>query len=352
MTNFISNINLNTQFLGNSLLEYAKAIGLFIVLLIVFKVVQYIILKRLGKLAEKTETDIDDTLIEITKSLKPPFYYFLAFYFAVQFLTLNALTVRIISGVLVVWVVYQVIKGIQILLNYILHKKFVKEDDKGSKAAIGYISMILKIVLWAIGLLLILSNLGIDVTSLIAGLGIGGIAIAFALQNILSDLFSSFAIYFDKPFVVGDFIAIGKDKGTVEKIGIKTTRIRSTMGEEIVISNQELTSARVNNYGRIAERRNVFTLGVTYETPTEKLKLVPAIVRSAVKSTELTRFDRVHFSSFGDFSLNFDVSYYVQSNEYSKFMDVKQEVNIKIKDGFEKEGIEFAYPTQKLFLSK
>ena len=352
ITSFISNINFGVEYFGNSLLQYTKAVGLFIVLLIVFKIIQYVILKRLENLAKKTKTDIDDTLISIVKSLRPQFYWFLAFFFAVKFLTLNTLTVKIIGGILVIWVVYQVIKGVQILINYILNKKFGKENDKNAKAAINYIGLVSKILLWSVGLLLILSNLGIDITSLIAGLGIGGIAIAFALQNILTDLFSSFAIYFDKPFTIGDFIALGDSKGTVEKIGIKTTRIRSTTGEEIIISNKELTSARVNNFGRLKERRNAFTIGVIYETPQEKLKLIPSIVQKAVESTELTRFDRTHLSSFGDFSINFDISYFTETSDYKKFMDIKQDINLKIKEGFEKEGIEFAYPTQKLFVTK
>lgn len=348
----ISDIDFWVVYFDNSLLEYTKALGLFITLIIGFKIIQYILLNHLAKLAEKTKTDIDDTLIQIVKSLKPPFYWFLAFFVAVRFLVLNPVVIKVINGILVVWVVYQVITGIQILIDYILKKNFAKEGDLNSKSAIGYVGIITKAILWSVGLLLILSNLGVNITSLIAGLGIGGVAIAFALQSILADLFSSFAIYFDKPFIVGDFISLGEHKGTVEKIGIKTTRVRSIMGEEIVISNKELTSARVSNFGRIAQRRNAFTIGVIYKTSTEKLKLVPDIIKEVVESTELTKFDRAHFSSFGDFSLNFDVSYFVKSSDYKKFMDIKQEINLKIKDSFEKEGIEFAYPTQKVFVQK
>ena len=197
-----------------------------------------------------------------------------------------------------------------------------------------------------------LSNLGINVTSLVAGLGVGGIAIAFALQNILNDLFSSFAIYFDKPFVVGDFIKIGEHAGTVEKVGIKTTRIRSTTGEELIISNRELTSARVQNFKRLNERRSIFTIGVVYETTAEKLRRIPSIIQTIIESQSLNRFDRVHFKTFGDFSLNFEVSYYVQTTDYKKFMDTQEIVNLKIVEAFEKEGISMAYPTQTIYLEK
>ena len=352
MTNFISNINFSAEYFGNSLLEYTKALGLFIILLIVFKIVQYIILRKLGNLAKKTKTDIDDTLITIVKSLKPPFYWFLAFFFAVRFLALGALTVKIINGILAVWIVYQVIAGIQILINYILNKKFAKEDDAGAKAAINYIGLISKIILWSGGLLLIFSNIGIDITSLIAGLGIGGIAIAFALQNILSDLFSSFAIYFDKPFAIGDFIVTGNHSGIVEKIGIKTTRIRALQGEEIVISNNELTSARIQNFKKLEKRRIVSSFGILYETPIEKIKKVKSIVENIFKNLEDTEFSRVHFKQLGDFSLNFEVVYSITTNDYNIYMDTQEKFNLALMEAFESEQIEFAYPTQKIFIDK
>ncbi|MBT3282719.1 mechanosensitive ion channel [bacterium] len=352
MTNFIENINFATQYLGNSVLDYAKALGLFIILLIAFKAIQYIILKRLGKLAKKTKTDIDDTLIDITKSLRPSFYWFLAFFFAVKFLTLSVLATKAISGILVIWAVYQIIKAVQILLNYILNKKFTKEDNPSTKAAIIYVNMIAKFLLWAIGLLLILSNLGIDVTSLIAGLGIGGVAIAFALQNILSDLFSSFAIYFDKPFQIGDFIVSGSHSGTVEKIGIKTTRIRALQGEEIVISNNELTGARVQNFKKMEKRRVVSSFGILYETPIEKIKNIKQIVKNIFNNLENTELSRVHFKQLGDFSLNFEVVYNITTGDYNTYMDAQEKFNLALMEAFESEGIEFAYPTQKLFVAK
>ncbi|MDP6387891.1 MAG: mechanosensitive ion channel family protein [Candidatus Pacebacteria bacterium] len=352
MTNFIENINFGAEYFGNSVLEYAKAIALFIVLLIVFKIIQYVILRRLEKLAQKTKTDIDDTLISIVKSLKPPFYWFVAFYFAVKFLALGILTVKIINGILVVWIVYQVIAGIQILINYILSKKFAKEENKSAKAAIGYINMIAKFLLWIIGLLLIFSNLGIDVTSLIAGLGIGGIAVAFAMQNILSDLFSSFAIYFDKPFSVGDFIVAGEYMGTVEKIGIKTTRIRALQGEEIIISNNELTGAQIQNFKKMKKRRIVSSFGILYETPVEKIKKVKEIIKNIFKSLQNVELDRIHFKEFGDFSLNFEIVYHITTGDYNTYMDTREKFNLFLMEAFEKEGIEFAYPTQKIFIAK
>jgi small-conductance mechanosensitive channel len=198
----------------------------------------------------------------------------------------------------------------------------------------------------------IMSNLGFDVTSLVAGLGIGGIAVALALQSVLSDVFSSFSIYFDKPFQAGDFIIVGQHMGIVKHIGIKSTRIQTLQGEELIISNKELTSARVQNFKKMEKRRITFTFGVTYQTPVKKLKKIPEMVKEIVAKIELADLDRVHFRKYGDFSLNFEVVYYVKIPDYGKYMDTQQEINLALKERFEKEGIEFAYPTQTIFLNK
>jgi len=218
--------------------------------------------------------------------------------------------------------------------------------------AIKNITTILKILLWILAVLVVLSNWGINITSLIAGLGIGGIAIALAAQNILQDVFSSFSIFIDKPFKVGDFIVAGDDKGVVENIGIKTTRIKTLQGEELVISNQELTETRVHNFKKMEKRRVAFTLGVAYETPTEKLKKIPEVIKEIISRESLAEFDRAHFKEYGDFSLNYEVVYYISSGDYTEYMDSHQKINFAIKDAFEEMGIEFAYPTQTIFLKK
>ncbi|MBL7142015.1 mechanosensitive ion channel family protein [Patescibacteria group bacterium] len=340
------------QLVGNTLKDFLLAIIAFGVFLGLFKWFQRFVLKRLKRIAKRTKTDIDDALIQIVQSLKPPFYSFLAFYLALQFLTISGFLKKAINLILIVWVVYQAIIAVQIFIDYLVKKGLGKEKEKGTKTAISLIGKISKGVLWVIGVLLILSNLGVNVTSLIAGLGIGGVAVALALQNVLSDLFSSFAIYFDKPFVPGDFIIVGKHKGVVEKIGIKTTRIRALQGEEIVFSNQELTSARIQNFKKMKERRATFSFGVTYETPTSKLKKIPKIVKEIIESVESTRFDRVHFTEFGDSALLFEVIYYLKTPDYLKYRDAHQEILFKIKNTFEKQEISMAYPTQTIYLNK
>ena len=340
------------EFFGNTVGDYVFAVVAFVAFLIIFKLIQWAIMRRLKRLAEQTKTDVDDALIRIIQTIKPPFYSFLAFYLAlILFVSLNALFSRVITVVLIVWLVYQAINALQVLIDYVVAKAMGGEDDDDAKVAAGLIGKIAKITLWVIGLLLILSNLGVNVNSLIAGLGVGGIAIAFALQNILADLFSSFAIYFDKPFVVGDYIVVGESKGTVERIGIKTTRLRSSQGEELVISNQELTSSRVQNFKNISERRVALDFGVLYETTTEKLREIPKIIKDIIESTDHARLDRVHFAKFDDSALIFETIYFVESSDYAVHMDVQQDINFKIKDEFEKRGIEMAYPTQTVYLA-
>lgn len=336
---------------GNTTKEYLIAVIVFAAFLLVFGLFRHIILRHLEKLAKTTKTDIDDTLIRIVRTLRPPFYAFVAFYIGFRTLTTTPLIQKIVSIILIAWITYQVIIALSILIDYAFEKK-LKGKKKEDATVIILLKKISKALLWVFGGLFLLSNLGVDVTSLIAGLGIGGIAVALALQNILGDLFSSFAIYFDKPFEVGDFIVIGDKKGTVEKIGIKTTRLRSTQGEEIIISNQELTNAQIQNFKRMEERRSVFGFGVVYEISSEKLQKIPGIVEKIIESTKLTRFDRVHFVSFDDSALSFEVSYYIQSSDYKTYRDTHQEILFKIKEVFEKEKIDMAYPTQTLYVNK
>lgn len=341
----------DTIFFGNTLLAYVESAFLFVAALIVFAVVQGVVLSRLGRLAATTQTDVDDVAINVIRSIRPPFYLFLAFYIALLPLTLNGIAQQVIDGILIAWIVYQVVIALHILIDYVLLRKS-RAEGKDGKAAYSFISNFIKWSLWIVGILLVLSNLGVNITSLVAGLGIGGLAIAFAVQNILEDLFSSFAIHFDKPFEIGDFVIVGEHLGTVEKIGIKSTRIRALQGEEIVISNKELTSARIQNFRKLNERRIVFGFGILYETPRTTVEKVPALVERVIADIATARFDRAHFKSFGDSSLDFEVVYYVDSNDYAVYMDTQQAINLALMQLFEQEGIEFAYPTRTVYVKK
>ncbi len=232
-------------------------------------------------------------------------------------------------------------------------KRQVKQrvaTDAASAMTISAVGFLIRIALWTVVGLMMLANFGVDVTALVAGLGIGGVAVALAAQNILSDLFASLSIVLDKPFVVGDFIVVGDFLGSVEHVGLKTTRLRSLSGEQLIFPNSDLLQSRIRNYKRMAERRIAFSLGVVYQTPHEKLAAIPGMLREIIESQQGTRFDRAHFQKYGDSALIFEVVYYVLSADYNVYMDIQQRINLTIFQQWGELGIQFAYPTQTLFL--
>lgn len=345
------------SFWGNTGYDYALASIIFIVSIVILKIFQMIILSKLHKLALRTKTDFDDVLIEVFKKIKPPFYFFASVYLSTRVLSIADIVTKVLFFLFVVAIVFEVIQALARLMDYFTRKyiernKEKDEDTQHAESMARLMQLIVKVVLWFVGIILILSNLGVNVSSLIAGMGIGGIAIALALQTVLGDLFSAFSIYIDKPFKVGDRIQVGTDFGTVEKVGMKTTRIRTLQGEQLIISNQELTNTRVQNYRRMEKRRSKFSLGVLYETPAEKLEAIPKIIEEIIDKNESARFDRCHFVDYGDFSLLFEIVFFVDSGDYGKFLEAKQNINMEIFKRFDKEGIGFAYPTQKIFVDK
>lgn len=231
-------------------------------------------------------------------------------------------------------------------------RRYSLENDRARVGSISIIGLVVRVLIWVLVVLLALDNLGVNITALVAGLGIGGVAVALALQNILGDLFASLAIALDQPFVVGDFLTVDEVVGTVENIGIKSTRLRSLSGEQIIVSNSDLLGSRVRNFGRMQERRADFVLTLAYETSADLLEAVPALVRKIVEAQDGTRFDRCHFASFGAYSLDFECVYFVLSPDYSVHMDKRQAINLALFREFGRRGIEFAYPTQTLMLAR
>jgi small-conductance mechanosensitive channel len=250
--------------------------------------------------------------------------------------------------------VYKIIRVVNSFLDYFSATVYLEKEtvDSGSKGAIKHIVLILKIGAAGVLTVVALDNLGFNIGALVAGLGVTGIIIGLAVQNIVGDLFSSFCIIFDKPFEVGDFIIVGDFMGVVQNIGIKTTRLTSLGGEQLVFSNSDLTGSRIRNYKRMAQRRIVFSFGVEYGTEEEKLKSIPAAVRAIIGDIEDTTCDRAHFQKFGDSSLNFEVVYYVLSADYTKYMDIQERINFEIFSKFHNEGINFAFPTQTLHVKE
>lgn len=347
-------MTLETLFLDNPLSDWLIAVGVAAGVLLLLLTVRRVLVGRLTAFAERTATEWDDILASALGRTRLLFLVIVSAQAGAMALELPD---RVAGGLRVLMVLAAAMQvGIwaSVVLVSLLerYRREKMEEDRGAASMIGALSFLIRLVLWAVILLLALDNLGIDITAMVAGLGVGGIAVALAVQNILGDLFASLAIIMDKPFVLGDFIVVGELRGSVEHIGLKTTRVRSLGGEQIVFSNADLLSSRLHNFGRLQERRAVLVIGVTYQTPRGKLQNIPAILREAVEAQAGTRFDRSHFDNYGDFSLNFETVFYVLSNDYVKFMDIKQAVLLQIHERFESEGIAFAYPTQTLFLAK
>jgi small-conductance mechanosensitive channel len=344
---------LQISFLQNTILDYVIFLATFLVGAFIVRIIKSIVLIRLKAWAEKTVTNLDDFLIHIIEKKLMPVLYFGVFYVSTNILTLHP---RLSKGIDIIGIVLLTFIAINVtveLLKYFLKNYWAKKDaDANRERAVQTIFPILKVIVWGIGITFLLDNLGFKISVVVAGLGIGGIAVALAAQAILGDLFSYFVIFFDRPFEIGDFIIIGDFMGSIEHIGIKTTKIRSLGGEQLVFSNTDLTNARLRNYKRMTNRRVVFKLGVTYQTSLQLMKEIPVIITTIIKNVEGSTFDRAHFSSYGDFSLDIEVVYYVIGGDYTKYMDIQQEINVKIMEEFEKRGIEFAYPTQTLFVEK
>ena len=342
---------LNQTVFGNSLLNYLlflMALALSISVLFLFR---NIFLKRLRAWIQRLHTAVDGEAIAKIQKYLLPLLYAVAFYFSFKILKVTPAVSNIVDMAmkifLAVWCAAFASAGIMLLIGKYWE---AKSADSTKTMAEHWIGKALAAVIWIIAAILLLDNIGVNVSALVAGLGIGGIAIAFAAQTILEDIFSFVTILFDRPFEIGDFIIAGDQMGTVEHIGVKTTRLRSIGGEELIFSNKDLTNSRVQNYKRMERRRVLFTIGVTYDTPLEKLKEIPALMEEIVRSIDSTRFDRAHFSAYADSSLNFETVYYVMSSEYNKYMDIQQEINFRIKEEFDKRHIDFAFPTRTLYL--
>lgn len=341
---------LEIQILGNTLGRYLFAGAIFVISVLVLKTIERVFIRRLKKDAQSSTYSLQNFVIDITQQRLVPIFYFVAFYVAITQLALTPELTRFVHGVTVVILTFQVTKLSLAILIFAIEEFWLKKQPNYENAvAFKSILSILRIGLWGMAVVFVLDNLGFNVAAVVAGLGIGGIAVALAAQTILGDLFNYFVIFFDKPFVIGDAITVGSETGTVEHIGIKTTRIKSTSGEQIVMANSQLTSAPLRNHKRMAERAVVFKIGVLYQTPAEKLKRIPDIIKQIVQAIPKTRFDRSHFQSFGEFSLIFETVYFVQGADYGLYMDIHQKVNLAIKEAFEREQIDFAYPTQTIY---
>ncbi len=339
-----------TTYFGNAGQQYLTALIVFLITIVGTWIFKVYILHMLKKMAEKTENEYDDRLVEILRHIPKAFYILFGLYISTRTLELPFLISNLFYYTFVLVSVFYAVKVIQLLIDFFVEQMAALRGEKTTQSMLVLMGRIVKAVLWAIAFLIILANFGVEITPLIAGLGIGGLAIAFAFQNILSDLFSSFSIYFDKPFEIGDFIMVGQDMGVVKYIGLKTTRLTTLQGQELVISNSELTNTRIHNFKRMERRRIVFEIGVEYSTPTDKLRLILELVKDVFESIEIVDLDRVHFKEFADSSLNYEIVYFINSNDFLDYMNAQQEINLGILERFRKNSIEMAFPTTTVHL--
>jgi small-conductance mechanosensitive channel len=340
-------------FAGNTLLQWITATVVAVLVFTALRVVLAIVRGRLRRVAQRTTTPVDDMLVEALASTRNLFLVVAAACAGGLILDLGPTPQKILRGLAVVTLAIQAALWANRAVSAWLDRYRADrlETDPGAVTTLQGMSYVVRLAIWSGALLLLLDNLGIDVTALVAGLGVGGIAIALAVQSVLGDLFASLSIALDKPFVNGDFVIVGDFLGTIERVGLKTTRVRSLSGEQIVFSNSDLLSSRIRNYKRMEERRVVFSLGVVYQTPPDALREIPPMIRAIIEGLEDTRFDRAHFKAFGDSAYLFEVVYYVLQPDYNLYMDIQQQINLAICEQFAERGIEIAYPTRTLFVA-
>jgi small-conductance mechanosensitive channel len=332
---------------------WGTALGIGIVFYFASTLIRNLIVSKIEVRAKMTETIIDDIIVDSLKTLKRWFFLALSVYVGLVCVNLKDKYQIVADKSFILLALFQFAQIAGTIINSYIAQQLKKRTENNVEMAstFGLITLALKFIAYSLILLLALHNVGVNITALIAGLGVGGIAVALALQNILTDLFSSLTIILDKPFQAGDFIVVGDMMGTVEHIGLKTTRVRSLSGEQLVFGNGDLLQSRIKNYKRMNERRIVQKLTVTYQTPEEKLARIPEIVRAIVEKVDLVRYDRCHFLNFGDSALEYELVYWVGSREFNEYAERAQRINIAVFKAFNAEGIDFAYPTRTIHMA-
>ncbi len=339
--------------------QWVAFLAITILLFLILRIGVTIARRRLKSRVEKTKNVYDDYLLRLLEHTWTLGLLSTSVFLALYFVELKAgetkgadtveKTVRTLAllGIFIQFGVWG-----NSLIDVALHRgfRYANFSETAAQTAFGVVRFFALVALWTSVAILILSAFGVEITPLLAGLGVGGITVGFALQKILGDIFCSVAIVLDRPFEVGDFIINGEYMGAVERIGVKTTRVRSLGGEQIIFPNSDLLDSRVRNYKRMAERRVVFAFGVLYATPPETLEAIPGLVKQIIEEIDQTRFDRAHFASFGDSALNFEVVYYVLSPDFNLYMDIQQTINLALVRRLAERGVEFAFPSRTLYV--
>lgn len=345
---------LEQEFFGNSAERWLLAISIAVLVAAGLMMLKSLLVRRVRGLVSRTVNLVDDLLLDLIQHSRWPFFLALGMY-------LGSLVLELSTGLdTALHRLYFLVFFIQVGLwgNHIIgftistFLQRAKREDPTRAAVIALASFVARVAIWSVVVLVLLDNFGVKVGSAIAGLGIGGIAVGLALQSVLRDAFASVAIIMDKPFEVGDFLIVDDLAGTVEHIGVKTTRVRSLNGEELVFGNDHLLSTRIRNYKTLQERRVLFSFGIAFETPNEKVRALTPLVREIVEAAGDTRFDRAYVKEFTDSGLLFEVAYYVLHADFATMMDVRQRINVALHQRLAEEGIRFAYPARRVYASE
>lgn len=331
---------LNYRVSTDQLRDFIIAISIFLVIQLFFILLVKILKQKLNIIQDGK---VREVIYKNLNTLNWVFYFAISLRIAAKFIETSGEVRELINQSSFILITFFTALIIQDWLIYLFGQMISKnrtDNTTFNPQDISLITSVLRILVWTLALIFILPNLGVNVTALVASLGISGIAIALALQNILSDIFASFSIYFDRPFQVGDFIEVGTDKGVVQRIGLRSTRIKALQGEEVVISNKDLTTARIHNFKLLQTRRVSFCLYLNLKTEPKKIREIPSLIEDVVNNQKKTRFDRAHLKEIGEKNLVYEIVYFIRENDYNIYMNTQQEVNLGILEGFKKLGVD------------
>ena len=345
---------LNTIILQNTIKDWLIALLSAILIYLLLTFLKKFSQGQLKKITRKTKTEIDNFIVDLISRIKPGLLIVFSVYLASKTLLLGEGIRTFINLAAIFALFFQIGLWLVALIDFWIKKQAEKNGGQGENATtLNVVSVVAKTFIWVIILLLALDNLpNVEITTLVTSLGIGGIAVGLAVQNILSDLFSSITIALDRPFVLGDFIEFGEFSGTVENVGLKSVRLRSLSGEQIIVSASDLLQSRIKNFQKMTHRRVVLQLGVTYQTSHEDMQKIPEWLKNIIENHEKAVFDRAHFINFNSSSLDFEIIYHLEDIDFMLMMDTRHEINLEILKTFEEKGVEFAYPTQTVFVEK
>lgn len=325
---------------GNTVTTWLTALGLFVGTLVVLGAARWLIVRRLSAIAARTANWADDLVVDLARRTRWPFIIVVALALALPTLTIDPAVQRVIHWVLVLGAMLQLLLwGNGVVSFSVQQYRRSRQGDLTSVATIQGFALLIRIGLAGLVLILTLDLLGFQITTLIAGLGITGVAIALAVQNVLGDLFAAMSIVFDKPFVIGDYIVVDATEGTVEHVGLKTTRLRSIGGEQVIISNADLLKSRIRNFRRLVERRVVLVFRTALDTDGAVASRIPAMLRAIVERQQPVRFDRAHLRGISDSALEFELVYIVLTPDYNAHMDIQQAITLAVLERFRADGV-------------